>query len=257
MPVKNTDVIQHNQEIHENRISWNRKKSLREAYAALYRRISDALCNPVSGHIVELGSGMGNIKSFIPDCITTDLFPNEWIDQTENVYKLSFDSNSLSNLILFDVWHHIEYPADALSEFQRVLCPEGRVIIMEPSMSIIGRVVYGLFHHEPLGFNHKFSEKISGLDVSSKTRYFAAQSSAYRLFKKCEIPPLLANWNILTNEEIVSFLYLASGGFRGPQLYPESFISAIQGLDSLLSFIPELFASRNLIVLEKKYEIVH
>ena len=30
-----------------------------------------------------------------------------------------------SNLILFDVWHHLEYPGSAMAEFARVLAPKG------------------------------------------------------------------------------------------------------------------------------------
>jgi hypothetical protein len=48
-----------------------------------------------------------------------------------------------------DVWHHLEHPANALAEFRRVLVPRGRVIILEPAMSVVGRLVYGNCHHEP------------------------------------------------------------------------------------------------------------
>jgi SAM-dependent methyltransferase len=245
-------ITQHNKEIHENRIAWSKKKALREAYRDLYLRIVDAVNHSEKGITVELGSGMGNTKVFLPDCITTDLFPNEWIDQTENIYQLSFTSNSVSNLILFDVWHHIEYPADALEEFHRVLQPGGRIIIMEPAMSLTGRIVYGCFHHEPLGFDHEFSEKPSGLDTAAKTRYFAAQSSCHRIFKNLELPNLLTDWKIIQCEQIVSFQYFASGGFRGPQLYPDCFIPVLRLFDKALSFLPSLFAARTCVVIEKK-----
>ena len=91
---------------------------------------------------------MGNIKTVIPECITSDLFENPWLDRVENIYKLSFDKESVSNLILFDVWHHLEYPAKALAEASRVLVPQGRLIIMEPAMSLLGKIVYGNFHRK-------------------------------------------------------------------------------------------------------------
>ena len=71
------------------------------------------------GSVVELGSGIGNIKEVIPKCLCTDLFPNPWLDYVENAYALSFGSASVSNLILFDVFHHLKYPGTALQEFHR------------------------------------------------------------------------------------------------------------------------------------------
>ena len=60
-----------------------------------------------TGSVVELGSGIGNIKEVIPTCMRTDLFQNPWLDRVENVYDLSFESASVSDLILFDVFHHL------------------------------------------------------------------------------------------------------------------------------------------------------
>jgi SAM-dependent methyltransferase len=239
-----SSVSQHNDEIHENRLAWDRKPALRTAYGNLYRCIAYMIDRSVPGEILELGSGMGNIKTFVPDCVTTDLFPNEWLDRTENLYALSCMSGSVSNIILFDVWHHIEYPADALAEFRRVLAPGGRVILMEPSMSLLGRFVYGLFHHEPLGFNHQFSSEPSRLKPKEKTNYFAAQSSCHRLIRNRELPLMLQDWEVLRVEEIASFSYLASGGFRGPQLYPDFSIPLLRFIDRAASIFPSLFAAR-------------
>jgi ubiquinone/menaquinone biosynthesis C-methylase UbiE len=63
----------------------------------------------------------------------------------------SITDSSVFNLILLDVFHHLTYPGTALKEFHRVLRVNGRVTILEPAMSLLGKLVYGLFHYQPLG----------------------------------------------------------------------------------------------------------
>jgi hypothetical protein len=48
----------------------------------------------------------------IPECVTTDIFPNPWLDRVENAYALNFADASVGNLILFDVFHHLEFPGE-------------------------------------------------------------------------------------------------------------------------------------------------
>ena len=126
-------LAQHNIEIHENRRSWVGKPVLQKIYRGFHRQIARACRHDLTGLTVEIGSGLGQIKTVIPDCITTNVLPNPWLDQTENAYRLSFGNDSVADLILFDVWHHLRYPGTALMEFQRVLSAGGRLIIFDPS----------------------------------------------------------------------------------------------------------------------------
>jgi len=242
---------QHNIEIHENRRAWEKKKVLRLAYGHLYQAIAGQIRPGVPGLKVELGSGMGNIKRFIPDCVTSDLFANPWLDRVENAYALSFPSGSLSHLIMFDVWHHLEHPANALMEAGRVLAPGGRIILMEPAMSLVGRLVYGNCHHEPLGFDAEFRGVPVDISAPEATRYFAAQSSAHRIFLKRKSPDLLKGWGVDLVRQITSFAYLGSGGFRGPQFYPDFAFPLVRLADHVLCLLPSVFAARIMVVLTK------
>ncbi len=246
------EARQHNIEIHENQLAWRKKAALRESYRTFYQAIAAQLAPRHGGYSVELGSGMGNIKASIPDCVTTDIFDNPWLDRVENAYSLSFPDASVANLILFDVWHHLEYPANALDEASRVLRRGGRLIVIDPAMSITGRIVYGLFHHEPLGFSYKFSSRPVRLNSPSDLPYFAAQSSAHRLLERRLLPELLREWKTVHIQKITSFTYLASGGFRGRQLYPSFALPLMRRIDELLGKWPDLFAARLLVVLEKQ-----
>ena len=116
----------HQDLIEKNHEYWNQKPLLRILYGDFYRLIARNLSNLPGKKTVELGSGLGNIHEVMPNCIRTDLFPNPWIDQVENAYRLSFEYGSVSDLILTDVFHHLKYPGTALQEFFRVLCKGGR-----------------------------------------------------------------------------------------------------------------------------------
>jgi len=246
-----TPLEQHNIEIHQNRASWDKKPGLRAVYGRFYREIAARIRRDGGGSIVELGSGLGNIKSVLPDCIATDIFPNPWIERVEDAYQLSFESGSVSNLILFDVWHHLQFPGSALKEFRRVLAPSGRVIIFDPAMGLIGRFVLGCFHHEPLGLNQPITWEAPSGSSSKDFRYFAAQGNASRIFTKPEFKTRLADWRIAELTYFSGLSYVATGGFRGPNLVPGVVLEWLASVDSVLSRFPWI-ASRMLVVLEHR-----
>ena len=241
----------HNTEITKNKEYWEKKPVLRRIYLEFYQLICSHLKQNAT-LTVEIGSGIGNLKSLVPNCICTDMFNNPWLDQVENAYQLSFEDNTIDNLVLFDVWHHLQYPGTILEEFHRVLKPKGRIIIFEPDISLMGRIAYGLLHHEPLGLNKEINwykhenEKISVLG------YYAAQGNANRIFVNGEHLHKLKKWRIIQKKRIASFSYIASGGYSKPQLYPSFLYPALRQLDKLCCFIPSLFSVRLLVVLEKQ-----
>jgi len=245
-----SDISQHLLEIKANRKHWNSKPLLRSIYRRFYKKIQARL-RP--GKNLELGSGICQIKEFIPDCVTSDLFLNPGVDRIETAYLLSYPNGSLNNIILFDVWHHLEYPGSALEEIGRALAPCGRVVICEPAMGFLSRIVYGLFHHEPLGFGKPiYWQPPESLNLKDAP-YFAAQARAWRIFCRNEDAGHLVNWNVLECTAWADFAYLGSGGFSKPSLYPATFLPWLETLDRWLTRVSRpIFASRMLIVLEKK-----
>ncbi|HWZ95458.1 MAG TPA: methyltransferase domain-containing protein [Opitutaceae bacterium] len=248
-------VEQHNVEIQRNREAWARKPHLQENYRRFYRLIAARTDASLPGVVVELGSGMGNIKEVIPHCITTDLFPNPWLDRQENAYRLSFAAGSVSHLILFDVWHHLRFPGTALREFHRVLAPGGRLILFEPAASWTGRLVYGLFHHEPVGLKDKISWHAPPEFSPETVDYYAAQGSATRFFWWGEAHDQLGGWRLREVSPLPCFAYFAAGGFSGPRFGGRFTQGLMRGLDRIAAFCPRAFAGRLLVVLEK--EIAH
>jgi SAM-dependent methyltransferase len=244
-------INQHQDLIDKNKALWESKPILKTIYRDLYQLAAKHLSGLPNPKIVELGSGMGHIREVIPNAIRTELFPYPWIDQIENAYKLSFEAESVSDLISTDVFHHLKYPGTALNEFHRVLRKGGRVILLEPCMSLLGLLVYGAFHVEPVAVTKKIGWFAPGGWSPDDMDYYAAQGNATRIFVGEKYRPQLTAWKSVKTIRLSALAYAASGGYSGPQLYPTGMYPAIKSFEKILDLFPSLFATRLLVVLKK------
>lgn len=245
------DATQFQKDILFNQERWQNKPILRTIYREFHEAIAKQLSELPNPLVVELGSGIGNIKDVIPHCLRTDLFANPWIDQTENAYELSFPDSTVSDLILFDVFHHLRHPGTALRECWRVLQPGGRLIIFDPFISLLGLIVFGVYHPEPVAWWNEIVWNAPEGWSAKDSDYYAAQGNATRVFFGRMVKTLLKDWNIVCRQRLATISWAASGGYSGPQLYPDQLYSQMRKLDGIFDFIPGLFATRTLIVLEK------
>ena len=237
-------LAQHQAEIGNNLRAWQAKPLLKEIYAGFYRRIVALIDPAIPGHVVELGSGIGNLKAYLPAALTTDLFPNPWLDLACDGYELPFKPGSLSHLVLFDVFHHLRAPNAFLCEARRVLAPAGRLLLFEPYISLSSGPVYGLLHHEPVTWRDPIDLSPS---LPRPRDYYAAQGNATRLFFRKEIACWPEGWNTFHAEAFSCFHYLLSGGYSKPAIYPASWLEGIRSLEAKLSRWPHLFAGRCLV----------
>ena len=241
-----TPLEQHQIEIEKNLASWNKKPLLQEMYGLFYQRILQHIEPRSRGAIVELGSGIGNLKTHLPQAICTDIFPNPWLDVVCDAYRMPFANGSVSHLILLDVFHHLERPRAFLREARRVLTAKGRIILFEPFISVTSYPIYGLIHHEPVAIRRDISESEEPPPDQS---YYAAQGNATRLFFRGEHAEWFKGWEVAHAEAFNAFAYLFSGGYSKPALYPLSWFPFLCSLDAALSYAPKVFASRCLVEL--------
>ena len=237
-------LTQHQAEIQENLRAWERKPLLHRIYAGFYRQIMALIDPAIEGRIVEIGSGIGSLKTHLPQAIATDLFPNPWLDVVCDGYELPFRERILSHLVLFDVFHHLRAPNAFLREARRVLAPTGRLILFEPYISWSSWPAYGVFHHEPVAWRQPISVK----DQLPRPRdYYAAQGNATRLFFRNEISGWPQGWVVFHAEAFSCFYYLLSGGYAKPAIYPAHWLEAVRKLDATLSRWPRVFGGRCLV----------
>jgi SAM-dependent methyltransferase len=243
-------IEQHQKDTEANLRIWNDKPLLRAIYEQFYRRIVALIDPGLDGMTLEIGSGIGNLKTHLPNALCSDLFPNPWLDLVCDGYELPFREQSLAHLILFDVFHHLQAPSAFLGEVARVLKPGGRLIVFDPYISVASYPVYGILHHEPVALRRSIALE----DQPPRPReYYAAQGNATRLFFSRSPMSWAPHWKIFHAEAFSAFSYLLSGGFSKPAVYPESRLARLLALDAKLSRWPRLFGGRCLVGLQLKY----
>ena len=244
-------MSRHEEEALRNLRHWEAKPLLRKVYRGFHETIAGYVSRDLPGEIIEIGSGIGSLRDIIPECVRTDAFPSPFIDRVENAYALSCGDGTVSHLILFDVFHHLQYPGTAFEEFRRVLVPRGRVIVFDPYVSALGLLVYGPAHPEPVGLLSRIETHAPPGWSRERPEYYAAAANATRLFGRSRYEDLWRGWSIVAKRRLAAISYVATGGYSGPQLYPESWLPAMRQLDRILDALPLLFATRLLVVLEK------
>ncbi len=229
---------------------WEKKKILRVIYEEWYKKIIDNL-SKVSGKTVELGAGSGNFKDYMPDVISADIDKCDWLDMCFDAHNMPFENESLSNIVMIDVLHHLYNPVKFLEEASRVLKKDGRVIMLEPFPSPFSLMIYKKFHPEPFVFNVDYFSKI---DIQDKDPWDSNQAIPYLIFFKHQDKfrkYFGEKFNIKEKEKLSFVLYPASGGFENKALISEHFIPVFKGIESLLSPFKSLLAFRCFIILEK------
>lgn len=244
------DIAEHQRQIEENLRYWEAKPVLREIYRDFHRLLARYLSD-VPGETAEIGSGIGNIKEVIPHCVRTDIFPNPWNDRQENIYRLSMADSSVANLILFDVFHHLEYPLDALDECRRVLDVGGRLLVFDHAMSAAGFLFSKFAHHERPGFRRNYRLRAEDPSQLTEPSYYADHANAFRVFEHRFDELLRPDWQRVAVVKLPALKWLLSGGYRGPSLLHPSTMAGAALCERFARMAPAIFALRMLAVLEK------
>lgn len=228
---------------------YRTKPALRAIYNDLFRQIQGYM---VAGRTIEIGGGAGLFKAFAPDVIHTDIAWTRQLDLVADAQRLPFAAASVSNIVAFDVLHHIEFPVLFFREAERVLAEKGRIILVEPGMTPVSYLFYRLFHAEPTFW--RFDPWREGVPDSDRHPFTANQAIPTLMLHKQKdrfhktFPGLRLeglHWTSL-------FAYPLSGGYQSWSLIPSFLVEPLLKLEKrLLPIVGPLAAFRLLAVIAR------
>ncbi len=125
------------------------KTSINEYYKDAYIRYQQCLqsCGE-QGMALEIGSGMGPVKKYIQELITTDVIPYPNLDMVIDATQMPFENNSIKFICMLNVFHHIPNVEKFLAEAQRCLRPGGKLLIIDQHPGLLGKIIFKYLHHE-------------------------------------------------------------------------------------------------------------
>jgi SAM-dependent methyltransferase len=235
------------QSLHEHERAWIERPLLRRIYREWFALLATRL-SPVVGVSIELGSGIGQLRDFVPGLVTTDVEETPWADRVIDAAALPYADGELANIVMLDVFHHLPRPAAFLDEARRALAARGRVVMLEPYVSWLSGLAYRL-HHERLeldadGFAESETTDPLDANLAQTTIAFFRQRTEYAR-RWPELP--------VVEERLLSLLvYPLSGGFTRRPLLPQALYRPLMALERALSPMLPLAAFRCLLVLERR-----
>ena len=131
-----------------NKEILNKNLILKNFYKDCYQIFKREIDNSSQLKILEIGSGAGFIKEFIPNATTSEIIDLEDVDLKIDAEHLPFSNASLDVIILLNVIHHIPDSEKFLLECHRVLKSNGKILLIEPANTWFSRIIYKNFHHE-------------------------------------------------------------------------------------------------------------
>ena len=240
----------------DHRRAWRSNEALRTLYRAWYQRLRRHLPARDLGPWIEIGSGPGFAREFIPELLLTDVVRAPWHDRRMSAETLPFGDREVGALVLFDVLHHLAAPTTFFAEATRVLRPGGRILLCEPYISPVSYWVYRLFHDEPVDMAvQPLIETAENPDGSAKDPFASNQATPTLIFSHDggrEFARTFPNLSVTLVERFAGFSYPASGGFSRAPLLPTALWRSLLAVENRLpASVFRWLGFRMLVVVER------
>jgi len=239
--------------LERHREIWKQKKIIRVIYGDWYKQISRDI-KSTGQKTLELGAGSGNYKEFKPDVIASDIDFSSWLDICFDAHYIPFKSNSVGNIVMIDVLHHLADPVRFFEDAWQVLERGGRIVLVEPFPTVFSLFIYKRYHPEPFIMDEDFYKKSEIGVEPGKDPWEANQAAAYLLFFKHRelfLRYFKDKFRIIKQKRMSCILYPASGGFENRAMIPDFLIPLFKFKEIVLTPFRRFLAFRCYVVLEK------
>ncbi len=229
---KNHDELDSPATNETNKEILNKNLILKSFYKDCYQIFKREIENYDQLKILEIGSGAGFIKKFIPNVITSEIIELEGVDLTINAERLPFGDKSLDVIILLNVIHHITNSEKFLEECHRVLKYDGQILLIEPANTWFSRIIYRNFHHEDFDENGGWHLKKNGGRLSN-----ANQAIPYIIFERDLkiFKEKFPGFSLIKKHKFKPIHYVLSGGFSyEPVFNNQLFLKIIKFIEFIL-----------------------
>ena len=206
---------------------------LHAIYCDVYRRLVEAVPADRYPRLLEIGSGGGFFREFAPHALTSDCVPSPCIDRVVDACCITeaFAPGALDAVAAVNVFHHLPDASAFLRGCQTVLRPGGRIVLVEPWFTPVGRYFHTVLHHEPHiddpdDWRIVGSGPTMGANTRLPTSVFRDSGPRWRR----EFPEL----RIVERRPFHKWLYLLSGGLRLNTRVPRALARRLVALDRAL-----------------------
>jgi len=119
----------------------------------------------ISEPILEFGSlqvpgqeGFADLRSFFPgkEYVGVDMREGPGVDMILNLHHIDLPSESVGTVLMLDTLEHVEYPRKAIRNVERILKPEGILIISSVMNFPIHEFPYDYWRFTPEAFKSLF-----------------------------------------------------------------------------------------------------
>ena len=226
-----------------------KKSFLRLLYEQWYSEILNLLPLMTIEPILELGSGAGFLKKFIPNLITSEILIIHDMDVILDGQHLPFKKASLRSIVMIDVFHHIPDVKSFLSDAAYCLKPGGNIIMIEPWVTKWSRLIYKYLHHEPFEPDVKdwSFPKIGPLSSANGALPWIVFKRDRNRFNRQYCDLYIKKIHLHT-----PFSYLLSGGISLKSFLPGILFAVCHWIENFIYPFMKFCAMFAMIVIEKK-----
>ncbi len=210
-----------------------------------------------SDRILEIGAGAGTSSIFLKSkkIMMTDLLVtgNKMVVSGVDAHNLPFPENNFDSSFAIDALHHLANPFLCISEMLRVVKPGGKVIFIEPYVSIFSYPIYKLFHSELTAIRLHKGYFFRDQKMASEGNQVVCQAIFRHKTFRYEITQAIERSSNLElyYRDILAF-YL-TGGITNPLPTSPRFVKLVLSVEKRLpQLILKWFGSRIIVVLTKQ-----